>query len=610
MKLKKNEKRKSESGAIMLEVVAVLSLMGLMGTVLYRQIYQRNQELHNIQMASEIRIVKEAFSAWIHANTAPLYDMCKMSGIGENVVNPCLNDPLEDIPLEDTPLGEILEDIRRYLPDGYFFEEGADADYLADNYDFHLFGYLRGTGSAAIPTYYGVVVPKPGTMLPDGGTNNETWNFRRAARVAMLVGIDGGAYDPNITGTDIVGSVGTWSLAAEGILNSNIPTYVAMTGLDVFQPEVELPRIEVGLPTEHWSMAFQDLNAYGQFTVGQDSNCFTRGDRRAEETDGVFEIQSDDIYAPGTNNCQPAFWVTTGGDSDEETGHVYVLNDLHVGADPSGAESGIQLKKEGAIVFSTTAQDLQNKNQETNYLLDPAFTSVMNDVKLMSRGGAKLSEILPNYILKDVKRGRGHVNVTLSENYCPKGYVVGIRANPISWSDEKINTTNDKGKITDGSTTAETSGHTHDLDDISVTLPDTLAKAKERVVLIVNEGSCSLDGDTEVEELANKGVAISYRGTITKTACVGDKGSTDDSFTEDESAVLEVSVYCIWPDGIDINGDGTDESPTNGSYTFERPSSGRTGSEETYCNSFKAEGTCTLMGCQWNNGNCTKKQTE
>ena len=36
----------------MLEVVAVLALMGVMGSMLFRQIYQRNQELHNIQMAT------------------------------------------------------------------------------------------------------------------------------------------------------------------------------------------------------------------------------------------------------------------------------------------------------------------------------------------------------------------------------------------------------------------------------------------------------------------------------------------------------------------------------------------------------------------------------
>ena len=74
-----------------------------------------------------------------------------------------------------------------------------------------------------------------------------------------------------------------------------------------------------------------------------------------------------------------------------------------------------------------------------NYVLDPQYTSVMNDIKIMSRGGAKLSEILPNYILKEVKTLRpgstrisslGELpwdknngwKVTIPANYCPKGY--------------------------------------------------------------------------------------------------------------------------------------------------------------------------------------------
>ena len=37
-----------------------------------------------------------------------------------------------------------------------------------------------------------------------------------------------------------------------------------------------------------------------------------------------------------------------------------------------------------------------------HYRVDPAFISVMNDIKLTSRGGARLSEALPNYILKGI----------------------------------------------------------------------------------------------------------------------------------------------------------------------------------------------------------------
>ena len=68
--------KKAQNGSVMLEVIAVLALMGVMGAMLFRQIYQRNQELHNIQMASEIRTVKEAFSAYIQSHRTELLASC------------------------------------------------------------------------------------------------------------------------------------------------------------------------------------------------------------------------------------------------------------------------------------------------------------------------------------------------------------------------------------------------------------------------------------------------------------------------------------------------------------------------------------------------------
>ena len=43
-----------------------------------------------------------------------------------------------------------------------------------------------------------------------------------------------------------------------------------------------------------------------------------------------------------------------------------------------------------------------HSNAATSFKVDPAFVSVMNDIRLTSRGGARLSEILPNYITKGI----------------------------------------------------------------------------------------------------------------------------------------------------------------------------------------------------------------
>lgn len=399
---------KTQAGAIMLEVVAVLSLMGLMGAMLFRQMYLRNQELHNIQMASEIRLVKEAFSSWIQANAVPLTQYCSLDPTDFDNVQPCTY-------WSASTLAGLVDD---YLPDGYLWEGGSN---LEDNYDLKLFGYYRGEDLArAIPSYYGVIVPKP-NVLPDGG-NGDTWNFRRAARVAMLIGIDGGAYDPTITSGDIAGAVGTWSLEASGIIDSNnvgnvcdgndCPTHVAITGLDVFQPEVELPPVNVKMQ-EDVDLALHNAHVYGAFTAGGTGNsCYTKHHHQnaTPVVGGYGYVLNNDAISAPSASCWPAFYVESthenAGGVEKGTGAVRVANDLTVGQeyDASGNPStaAITFDKRGMIVFKEKVKDPQTK-KEINYMLDPKYTSVMNDVKIMSRGGAKLSEILPNYILKNVE---------------------------------------------------------------------------------------------------------------------------------------------------------------------------------------------------------------
>ena len=43
-----------------------------------------------------------------------------------------------------------------------------------------------------------------------------------------------------------------------------------------------------------------------------------------------------------------------------------------------------------------------NRNRYDTYMVNPAYTSVMNDIKLVSRGGARLSDILPTFITKGI----------------------------------------------------------------------------------------------------------------------------------------------------------------------------------------------------------------
>ena len=448
-----NMNKHSERGAIMLEVIAVLSLMGLMGAMLFRQIYKRNQELQNIQMASEIRIIKEAFSAYIQANGAEI--LCPNMTVG--------------VPTECTVAsGNLPTAVKEYLPAGFLPQaQGFGGNMLNAMYDLRLLGYLRGPNNVAgqgIRTFVGVVTPKR-DALPEGACENDNsaWNTRRAARIAMLIGVDGGIYSPGVTDggdDDIAGTVGTWHLSTQDIFGNGgaddmyqalrlnncprrPPVYIALTELDVYAPEVDLPDQRLNLP-ENWWLALSGAHVYNDFRVGgKDSadDCYTIQHTGVDAHGNVMSDSPKNIQ-----DCLPAFWVKTQHDGSGDKGDVYVKNDLHVGADPAGAlQDGITLSKDGEIVtpklaltkdgriLSTekTPSGLSEHGNE-NYELDLAYTSTMNDIRLASRGGARLSDILPKYILKEqIEIPNPGYNVAVPE--CPAGYKAALAVIPTRW---------------------------------------------------------------------------------------------------------------------------------------------------------------------------------
>ena len=64
---------------------------------------------------------------------------------------------------------------------------------------------------------------------------------------------------------------------------------------------------------------------------------------------------------------------------------------------------------------------IEGVQQYDQYMVNPAYTSVMHDIKLTTRGGARLSDILPDYILKGV------YNVS-------NDFLEGSKTNRVSWS--------------------------------------------------------------------------------------------------------------------------------------------------------------------------------
>ena len=88
-----------------------------------------------------------------------------------------------------------------------------------------------------------------------------------------------------------------------------------------------------------------------------------------------------------------------------------VHNRLRATFDASGVYTGGNPDNTDSSTFGTIAADVSGAKtynvhggdtSMNKFRVNPAYTSVMNDIKITSRGGARLSEALPNYILKGI----------------------------------------------------------------------------------------------------------------------------------------------------------------------------------------------------------------
>lgn len=84
----------------------------------------------------------------------------------------------------------------------------------------------------------------------------------------------------------------------------------------------------------------------------------------------------------------------TGSDFAADQGYGYIMANRFV----SNAD-GVSVPAPYTVGGTTGAE---NSGAYDQYMVNPAYTSVMHDIKLTTRGGARLSDILPDYVLKGV----------------------------------------------------------------------------------------------------------------------------------------------------------------------------------------------------------------
>lgn len=573
----------SQSGSVMLEVIAVLALMGVMGAMLYRQIYQRNQELHNIQMASEIRTVKEAFSAYIQAERSNLIEDCPTPDLA---AQPCTASG-NAADYSNTLAGNSSRGIRSYLPDGWF----TGSISLANAYHFSL--WIQKQNDVTQKTVlYGVIVPTELTIPQTG------WNFKRAARVALLVGADGGVYDQGgMTGNNINGALGTWELIVadqhEICSGRDCPrnTFVAVTGMDIFTPEYEAPQVSVNIP-EEWRLALQQSHVWQQFSAGSPdgSSCYSIGHNVLNNHTGEVGQDTVDI------SCNPLFYV------DSASATVVVNNDLDVKG--SITTPGLNIAPDGRLVadrgndnagqFEHGTTAIGELAQNENYVLDPAYTSTMNDIRLASRGGVLLSDILPDYILKRQTAIAGNGN--LDAPACPSGYTAALVVLPINHPEETVNLTNNGTDIAADS-------------------------------FPVNTNLASLEGSVEVTHPAGGDGTTNHNVTFSNT--IAGKGMNEFPGTADlrnlQGTVPQTCVQ-ITPNGAAADNDGLSEVRGNTinnawSYTVGTINAANNcvananarAIAQTYCvyagAVFTTNASCGAAGGDWIGGRCIVNRT-
>lgn len=459
--------KKQERGAIMLEVLAVLALIGVMGPMLYKQVLSRNQEISNVNIAAEMRAIKEAMSAAIAADSAILGGECREELGKYHSFSLCekgsemLRDTVEDF----LPIG--MDGI---LDDDYYIIKLYSEDVTLLNGDTYplLVGIVAGTDLAS------------------------DWNMKRTARIANLIGTDGGIAQDNA----LIGAGGSWNLPVN-VKTDIVPDLpacgepchivVATTAMDTFDPD--LGATEPNAVAVPGSLAFNKLHAWNYFSVGtsvEGKKCFKTSRTVNEDDTGTGDVvNTDAIKHAGEriegNICDPLFWVGTKGEAGDNsiTGQVYVKNNLYVGRDNEGNKQAFAFEAQGSkdhdgdtvdnsriVVYNIDGNDTltidakgkivsdktmniggtQNADgtyeggTNYNYGIDVANTSVLNDIRLASRGGARLSDILPNYISKGMYQlsstatgSNQSWSTEIKKPTCPENYVAAVIVTPLKW---------------------------------------------------------------------------------------------------------------------------------------------------------------------------------
>lgn len=378
---------RTQKGSLMIEVIAVLGLIALITPVLFRQVARRNEDIVAMQVASEMRAVKDALAAYIQAYEQNIAENCDLTdGAGnyvylgeDNAVNIC------DAYNSDQNRAQVST----------FFAGNA---FAFNDYGWAIYGYtvpanveISDTEENKIyrPVLYGVVYQE---------VSEET--LRMASKIAGLIGLDGGVVtDESETA---LGVQGAWDLDLSEIIDGGMPknTVVAVTSFDDATNTAILKDVKLehfaGETMQATTSTSSRMAVSNLLSVG-DKYCIIAAQNPTVQVVGWGEKDGDKVIAP---NCAPLFEVNA---KDGVVRLAGVLTGEEIGKG-NCATLTTKAACEAAAYCTWDAEGGENDTGvcEARHKIDLSAEGIssMHDIKLTSRGGAKLSDLLPTYSLK------------------------------------------------------------------------------------------------------------------------------------------------------------------------------------------------------------------
>lgn len=236
-------KKTDERGALMIEAIALLGLMTMMSPMVVRQTADRTVEMEDVAIAGQMKELKDALSNWIEANYASIKAACSAGGtIAVAGGASCANSA-------DSHFAVPIAGLAPYLPATYLetVSSGNNSttfrlrgNKLADGFDVGV----RAECTEATDTSTGATCGSLGTDGYTGLTSTCTCSRykvtgvvlsngaaeiddRRAARIATMIGADGGfVRSSNMVNNVLNGNGRTTIVGAQGIWEGNATNYI------------------------------------------------------------------------------------------------------------------------------------------------------------------------------------------------------------------------------------------------------------------------------------------------------------------------------------------------------------------------------------------------